>query len=441
MLLIYCPKVTNRAGYVFNLIFKTILGTDFEITSDEDFFANHEGTKVCYNGSKIIDDCIFIKSKQLLFEHSIDNLELGFFETDGIPAFFGHNDEDADLPFDIFAASFYLVSRYEEYLPFRTDKLGCYDASNSLAYNKGFLDKPVIDIWAWRLAEKINQRFPQWEMPKKRFDFISTVNLGQAYKYKRIGLLRTAYGYCHDIAKRDWQHVRQRTRVLFNKQDDPYDNYEHIIQLSRKYGTKTLFWSLMCDYTPYDHNISYRNEHLRNTLKHLADYGKVGISLSYNSSCDLQKQEAETERLAEVLHKPVIRSRFNYQRFHLPLDYKNLNKIGIEKDFSMGYHNAVGFRAGTCTPFHFFSIKANREYNLLVYPTPIPENIFAIYSPDEALDKFKQTINEIAKAGGTFVNIWKSEYFTNETYNGIYEQILELCKTQIDNNHLIHKQL
>ena len=439
MLLVYCKKVTNRAGYVFNLIFKTILGTDFEITSDEDFFANHEAPKVCYNDTKILDDCVFIKSKQLLFEHSIDYLELDFFEADGIPAFFGNNDSDADLPFDIFAASFYLASRYEEYLPFRTNEYGCYNHTNSFAFQNNFLDKPVIDIWAWRLAEIIRNRFPDWEMPKKYFNFISTINIGQAYKYKRIGLLRTVYGYCHDIAKRDWQHISERTKVLLNRQADPYDNYQHIVELSEKYHVKTIFWSLMCDYSPYDHNISYRNEHLRNTLKHMADFGKVGISLSYDSSCDLQKQEAETERLAEVLHKPVIRSRFNYMRFQLPVDYKNLAKIGIEKDFSMGYHDVTGFRAGTCAPFHFFNLESNREYNLLVYPTPIPENIFSLYSPDEALDKLKQTINEIAKVGGTFVNIWKSEYFTNETYSGIYEQILELCKNQIDNNHLIHK--
>ena len=434
MLLIYCPKVTNRAGYVFNLIFKTILGTDFEITSDSAFFESHSGTKICYNGTKIGNNCIFVKSSPLLFRHSIDTLDTDVFDYDGVPAFFGTNNKDADIPFDIFAASFYLVSRYEEYLPFRTDKLGCYDVSNSLAYNKGFLDKPVIDIWAWRLAEKISQRFTDWEMPKKRFDFISTVNLGQAYKYKRIGLMRTAYGYCHDMAKRDWQHVRQRTRVLFNKQDDPYDNYEHIVQLSRKYGTKTLFWSLMCDYTPYDHNISYRNVHLRNTLKHLADYGKVGISLSYSSEGDLQKQTSETERLADVLHKPVIRSRFNYQRYHLPMDYKNLNKIGIEKDFSMGYHNAVGFRAGTCTPFHFFNIDANREYNLMVYPTPIPEGIFSDHTPEEVLDIYKNIIQTVGNVGGTFVSTWKSEGFTDETYTATYEKILALCKETKDNN-------
>ncbi len=433
MLLVYTKKVTNRVGYVFNLIFKTILNSEFEITADADYFDSFQGAKVCYNGSKI-GDSVFVKSTELLFEHSITNVDPVCFDFDGVPAFFGTNNSEVDIPFDIFAASFFLASRYEEYLPFSTDTLGCYDVSNSLAHKNGFLDKPVIDLWAWRLAEKINQRFPQWEMPTKRFDFISTVNLGQTYKYKRIGLFRTVYGYFHDMANRDWQHVGQRTQVLFNKQDDPYDNYENIIQLSRKYGTKTLFWSLMCDYTPYDHNISYRNEHLRNTLKHLADYGKVGISLSYGSEGDLQKQTSETERLADVLHKPVIRSRFNYQRFHLPMDYKNLNKIGIEKDFSMGYHNAVGFRAGTCTPFHFFNIYANREYNLMVYPTPIPEGIFSNHTPDEVLDIFKKIIKTVDSVGGTFVSTWKTEGFTDETYTAIYEKILALCKETKDNN-------
>lgn len=434
MLLVYTPKITNRAGFSFNLIFNNILNVDFEITTDSNLFTKYTGAKICYNTSKICDNSIFVKSTQLLFKHSIDTLNPECFSYEGIPAFFGTNNKDADMPFDIFAASFFLASRYEEYLPFRINEYGCYLAYDSFAYRNGFLDIPIIDIWAWKLATIISHNFPQLKIPKKRFEFISTVNIGQAYKYKRIGLLRTAYGYCHDIAKRDWPHVKQRSRVLLNKQADPYDNYEHIVEISRKHGTKTLFWSLMCDYSPYDHNISYRNEHLRNTLKRLADYGKVGISLSYESTGLLQKQEAETERLDNVLHKPIIRSRFNYQRFHLPTDYKNLTKIGIEKDFSMGYHNAVGFRAGTCTPFHFFNIIANREYNLLVYPTPIPESIFVDHTPDETLNVFKEIIKTISSVDGTFVSTWKSEYFTDKTYMDIYEEVLALCRNIKENN-------
>lgn len=436
MLLVYCKKVTNRAGYVFNLIFKTILGTEFEITSDTDYFANHNGTKVCYNSTKFTDNCIFVKSTELLFQHSIDIPETHCFDWDGVAAFFGTNNSDADLPFDIFAASFFLATRYEEYLPFKADDMGCYDVSNSLAYKNGFLEKPVIDIWAWRMAEAIHKKFPSWEMPKRYFNFITTVNIGQAYKYKRIGMLRTIYGYFNDALKRDWPHVKQRTQVLLNRQPDPYDKYETIVNISAKYSHKLVFWALMCDYSPYDHNISYRNQHLRDMLKNLADFGKVGISLSYESEGELQTQTAETERLADVLHKPVIRSRFNNLRFMLPLDYKNLNKIGIEKDFSMGYRSTPGFRAGTCTPFHFFNIDADREYPLLVFPTPLPEQLLTSHSATDAVTLTQKVIAEVAAVNGTFVSTWKLDTLSNSEKIKAFEETLALCKNTKDNNQL-----
>ncbi len=55
------------------------------------------------------------------------NFHKAFFETSG------------DFPFDIFAASFYLLSRYEEYLPHEKDMYGRYAHTNSLAFREHFL--------------------------------------------------------------------------------------------------------------------------------------------------------------------------------------------------------------------------------------------------------------------------------------------------------------
>lgn len=441
MLLVYSPKVTNRIGYIFNLIFKNILNCEFEMTTDSDLFEKHDGAKLCYAKSKNTDNCVFVKSDELLFQHSITDVELRCFEYDGVPAFFGNHDDNADIPFDMFAASFYLVSRYEEYMPFRTNEFGCFSSQESFALKHNFLHKPVIDIWARRLATIINQRFPQWEIPQHYFNFISTVKIGQAYKYKRLGILRTIYGYCHDMGKRDWRQVKERTQVLLSRTPDPYDRYEQIVMLTRKYHHKILFWSLMCNYSPYDHNISYRNNHLRYMLKHLADYGKVGLSLSYETTGHLENKEKEAQRLADVLHKPVIRGRFNYNRFFLPNDYKDLIDIGIEKDYSMGFHDQTGFRAGTCTPFHFFNLDSNSETNLLVYPTPVPDSIFYKLTPDEAWETIKSVITDINAVGGTFVSTWKLDYFTNEKITEIYENIMALCKELKDNNQLKNNSL
>ena len=42
MLLIYVPKLTNRAGYTINVVMRDILRTDFAITTDPEVFNQHQ---------------------------------------------------------------------------------------------------------------------------------------------------------------------------------------------------------------------------------------------------------------------------------------------------------------------------------------------------------------------------------------------------------------
>ena len=51
------------------------------------------------------------------------------------------------FPFDPFAASFFMISRYEEYLPHIKDIHGRFEAKESLAFKNNFLEKPIVDIW------------------------------------------------------------------------------------------------------------------------------------------------------------------------------------------------------------------------------------------------------------------------------------------------------
>ena len=67
---------------------------------------------------------------------------------------------DSDLPFDIFAASFFLVTRYEEYLDFKPDKYGRFPAPASHLHSEmDFLEIPVIDLWARRWSKIFLKKF------------------------------------------------------------------------------------------------------------------------------------------------------------------------------------------------------------------------------------------------------------------------------------------
>ncbi len=48
MLLVYTHKITHRNKYIFNLLFKDILGIDFKLTPDREEFKLYEGAKLSY---------------------------------------------------------------------------------------------------------------------------------------------------------------------------------------------------------------------------------------------------------------------------------------------------------------------------------------------------------------------------------------------------------
>ena len=103
-------------------IFTRILGIDVSFTTKVEDFIKHSGPKITYSKTPLQNE-FFINSSPLLFEQGINDISIKIGDWDGLPCFFEAN-ERSNIPYDIFAASFYLLSRYEEYMPHVKDDLG-----------------------------------------------------------------------------------------------------------------------------------------------------------------------------------------------------------------------------------------------------------------------------------------------------------------------------
>lgn len=92
---------------------------DIGFTVKVEEFIRHDGPKITYTKQPLQNE-FFIRSHPLLFEQGINEREIQVADWDGLPCFFPAG-ADSSLPYDIFASSFYLLTRYEEYLPHTTD--------------------------------------------------------------------------------------------------------------------------------------------------------------------------------------------------------------------------------------------------------------------------------------------------------------------------------
>ena len=238
MLLIYVQEVTPRIAYSFKQVCKRILGLEIGFTSKIESFIAHDGPKFSY-GKKPLGKELYFQSVDLLLEHGLNDVEIQVTDWEDTKCFFQVKNQESALPYDIFAASFYLLTRYEEYLPHVKDELGRFTAKESLAYTNGFLKDPVIDIWAYKLKEVLLDKYTDLEFEKRSFSITPVVKVSRTFAYKRKGILRSVGGSVRDLWRMDFPSVTERFRVLFGITKDPYDTFDFIINLQKKKRRKS----------------------------------------------------------------------------------------------------------------------------------------------------------------------------------------------------------
>lgn len=430
MLLIYTEKVTNRVAYIFEIIFSRILGIEYSITSDEAEFKSSRKPKLSY-AKKPFGRELFFRSVELLFQKDIESQELTFMDFDGTKAFFAVHGHDSAMPFDPFAASFYLVSRYEEYLPYVRDEWGRFEAKQSIAYQQGFLQKPVVNIWALLIANLLDERYRSLSFPEGKYRFIPTVDIDSAWYFKSKGLVRNLGGFIRSLAKFDFSEFAERAGVLAGFRDDPFDTYSDQIAMIKKYQLKLTYFILFADYARNDKNLPVNNRRFQVLIKSLGDYAQVGIHSSYNSSFVLEKLRLELSRLSGVLNKEITRARQHFTRLNLPATYRNFINSGLRADYSMGYMHHPGFRAGICTPFPFYDLDLDHVTNLIVHPFSFAFTSTSNYTSDEKIIMLRDIIKSIKGVKGTLVLVWENTFLSRNSggddWLGSFEKVIKMA--------------
>lgn len=429
MLLIYTHKITHRTKYIFNLLFKDILGVNFMLTSDITLFKAHTEEKISYTNNPVGDELFFV-SRNLLFETGITEQNITVFEYNHYPAFFATGKQSA-IPFDVFAASFYLVSRYEEYLPHIRDSHDRFNPKDSLACKHDFLQKPLIDIWAKWIKELIERKFPSIQFPEKKYAFVSTIDIDNAYAYREKGFTRSVGGYLKSVFKFNFAEIGERTKVLLGMQKDPYDTYSYQLEMLKKYKFKSIYFFLLGDYGVNDKNLPVESKKFQALIKMLGDYAEIGIHPSYGSNKSKEQLKKEVMRLSRVMHRDITTSRQHFLKLTLPETYRNLIDLDITDDYTMGYASLVGFRASICTPFNFYDLDNELETNLKVHPFAIMEGTLKYYMnipPEDAMLYIKPLIDEVKGVNGTFISLWHNDTLNDQKmwkgWKSIYEEMV-----------------
>jgi hypothetical protein len=414
MLLLYAPKKSSRLHYIADFLLKEILGIEFRITTDEKEFQQYPSAKLNYSEAQFSAEP-FIHSAHMLFERGVSEPELNFNLWNETPVLF-YSHPRHEFPFDVFSAAFYLVSRYEEYLPHLRDNYDRYLPNTSIASKKNFINRPVVDIWAYQLKNYLLKHFPSIEFRERKYKFISTIDVDNAYAYLEKGFMRTTGAYLRSLFSFEFGDFKDRLYSQLGFMQDPYDTYEMQLAIQKKYNLKTIYFFLLGDYDMNDKNVSAGSFRFRSLIKYLADYAEVGIHPSFASNENPKKVRKEILRLNKIVRRDIKNSRQHFLKLIFPQTYRTLIENDISDDYTMGYAHTTGFRAGTCTSFRFYDLDNDEVTSLRIHPFAVMDATLKYYlklSPEDSLLTIKQLVDEVKKVDGTFISLWHNESLSN----------------------------
>lgn len=431
-IVVYVPKITPRARYIFDLIFTERMGLAYEFSTESECVHPEETPAIKY-GYDPIEGLPFIAASRLIFETGIRQIDLSWTEIPE-PVLFAGIHRNSALAFDPFAASFFLLSRYEEYLPFRPDTHGRFGLDQSVLRHKDYYRIPVVDAWVSILAGWLKVTFPGLQVREPEYSFLPTYDIDVAYAYRLKGLFRTLGGYFRDLFRLSFKDVSLRMKVISGNEADPYDTYSFQWELQERLGLEPLYFVLFGSYAEFDKNPSISDPAFQSLIKRLRDHARVGIHPSYRSNSSKDLLAREIRGLTAVINEPVTISRQHFIKLEIPGTYRNLAQLGITEDYSMGFPGAGGFRAGTSIPFRFFDLEYELELPLMVFPFAIMDGTLRDYlamEPGQALDYVRELNRNVRRYGGIFITIWHNESLSGRgrwaSWSELYEEIARLA--------------
>lgn len=431
MLLVYSEKITPRFKYVARLLLQGLLGQELRFTNDVEEYLQTTLPKINYSKNPL-QSGIYIQASNLLFETDIFQQQLTVGTYKDTPIFFLSGKQSA-LPFDPFAASFYLVSRYEEYMPFIADNHNRFEAGQSFLGKRGWLKRPLVNEYAEIIGDLLLEFNPGIKLDKPQYNFVNSVDIDAAYAFLGKGLVRNAGAYLRDTFRLKFGEITDRSKTFLGLMHDPYETFDFQHKLQEKYGFDTIYFALFSKLGQYDRSLTMHSSRLQQYLKGINDFCEVGIHPSYRSNEHVSIVEKELHGLEYVLNRDVTKSRQHFLKLSFPETYRNLIALEITDDYSMGYASESGFRAGICTPFRFYDLEYETETPLTVHPFAFMDGTYIYYKnyrPEDAWTEVVHYIEQYKKYGGELIPVWHNRIYSEREpewkgWNKLFEDMVK----------------
>jgi len=424
MILILAHLYSNRLSFVVEQLAHANWQTPVRLTFLESDWLAYAGPKLAYLPPKQLSDLLNrypgtlgIPASPFIYNNSYTPEAFDTIRWNGITVPFAMPfAHEKAIPFDVFSSVFYLLSRYEEYQPLRTDAFGRTPSSACFMVKTQQEHTPIIDIIADRLYLMLTHVF-KLPLLKPQFRGLPTYDIDIAYAFKARSAALNLGHIAKSALSLQFNQLKNRLSTQFGAQD-PFDSYAYINALNKQ--KRSIMFFLCRREGKHDRSIPPKSKAMRKLVQNQAEQFEIGFHPSLLSHNQFSFLEEERSTLDAHNQSSIYSSRQHYIKIQYPETFRNLVTLGIKRDYSIGFTDRLGFKAGTAHPFLFYDVERDAVGQLLLHPFVAMDTVYIQHlkwSPEQTLEQLLPLIDHIRKRGGLAQVIFHNSLLTD--YQGL----------------------
>ncbi len=336
----------------------------------------------------------------------------------------------------------FMLTREEEFLDDRRDEWECFKGTWSRLHDLGVLDRPLVNLAAGQLAARVRswhdarnrdpEQVPRWPNGA-RFAVALTHDVDDVALRSARGALRLLGRTRRpgDYAMRGG--LRALARSFTGGRPDPYDCFDRWVGEEARRGFKASYYFVPPDRASsheYDPTYAWQDRVLfaghRITVGGMmhgmarlgCDVGLHGGYLSHKDAAELAREKRSVERAAE---HAVTGGRQHFLRFDIRNTWDAQEQAGLRYDSTLGYNEAIGFRAGIAAPFRPWNPTKRAAHGLIELPLTVMDGTLfrtLALDPAHAVARVREHLERVEETGGLAVLLWHPNAAAEELFPG-----------------------
>ncbi|HEX5824546.1 MAG TPA: polysaccharide deacetylase family protein, partial [Candidatus Limnocylindrales bacterium] len=207
-------------------------------------------------------------------------------------------------------------------------------------------------------------------------------------------------------------------------------------------GLRSTFYFLAGN-EPGEHDFRYRisDPRVLGLLRQVHDRGhEVGLHASYDSYLSPVRIAFEFDALVQACRAAGFDQatwgvRQHYLRFRNPETWAGHEAAGFEHDSTLGYADAVGFRAGTCREYPLFDVQGRRPLALRERPLIVMDATLLGYNAlalDAATARAVEIVDACRRHGGDAVVLYHNSSLPTPALRRHYVGLVDALMRETD---------